>query len=95
MQRIVIDLYDHTSEDEVTEITEALKGLGVGGVRHERVTEERVAPFTALQKRVREGVWFAQKVGSDLSLTAEEADALWQSILSDAIAARAFTGPRT
>ena len=33
MRRLVIDLYDHTSEEEITEITESMRGIGLDDVR--------------------------------------------------------------
>jgi hypothetical protein len=94
MQAIIIPLYAHTTQDEVREIIQLLADNGVDGARHEVVKDERVAPFTQAQKAAREKIWFAQKVGTGITLNEDAADALWQSILSDSIAARAFTGPR-
>lgn len=95
MQRIVIDLYDHTTEDEVAEIIETLKSVGLDDARHERVSEERVAPFTHAQLAVRERVWRNAQAHAPTTLDGNEVADLWDTILSGSIAARAFTGPRT
>lgn len=34
-RRIVIDLYDHTSETEIAEILDALRGIGIDDARFE------------------------------------------------------------
>ena len=93
MRRIIIDVYDHTTDAEVEDVLAALKGVGVDP-RLETVPPSRVAPLTAAQIQASEKVWLAQRVEQPVTLDADQAAALWSRILGDSIAARAFTGPR-
>jgi len=93
MRRIIVDIYDHTTNDEVEDVLAALRGVGVDA-RLETVAPRRAEKPTPAQVQAREKVWLAQKVEQPITLSADQADALWQSILNDSICSRAFTGPR-
>jgi hypothetical protein len=93
MRRIIIDVYDHTTDDEVEDVLAALKRVGVGP-RLETVPDSHVAPLTPAQIQASEKVWLAKRVEKPVLLRADQAAALWSRIQADSIAARAFTGPR-
>jgi hypothetical protein len=94
MRRIIIDVYDHTSNDEVEDVLDALRAVGVDP-RLETVSDRHVQPLATPAIRASEKVWLGKKTGSPVTLHASESEALWGRILSDSIASRAFTGPRT
>lgn len=88
MRRIVIDIYPHTSNHETTECVETLRGVGFTP----RDVDIPAYEQTEAAGRARTLVWAASQDGRGVTLTAEEVEGLWLSIIQDSRSVAALKG---
>jgi len=89
LHRIIIPLYDRTSDAEADEIIRDIRGIGLDGARAERIPDR---PARAIEIHVREKLYRAVMAEERVELSRDEAAALWQTILNDAHKVSAFRG---
>jgi hypothetical protein len=95
MRRIIIDIYEHTSQAEIDEIVETVKGQGIDC----RVVDlDGVEGISELGAQAREKVWSASQeplwdpARGGVTLSKAETNALWLSILKDSRSVVALKG---